>query len=48
MKDTTIVNGAMERDLEIKDMIRRGEFKEISYCTIYASGEYGKRKYVLV
>lgn len=47
-KDSVNVNSRSERDLNIKEMVaRRKEFKEISYCKIYANGEYGKRKYVL-
>jgi len=38
---------AKDRDVNIKDMIERGDFKEISYCRIYANGEYGKRIKVL-
>ena len=38
---------AKERDLNIKDMLSRGEFKYIAYERIYASGEYGNRKVVL-
>lgn len=45
-KDTFNVKGAKERDLNIKDLISRNEFKEISWCRIYASGEYGKRETV--
>lgn len=41
-EDSFNVYDAKERDLNIKNMIQRGEFKEISYCRIYASGEYGK------
>ena len=40
-KDTFNVYTAKERDMTIKDMIRRKEFKEISYCRIYSNGEYG-------
>ena len=47
-KDSFNVNSARERDLNIKEMVaRRKEFKEISYCKIYANGEYRDRKYVL-
>ena len=43
VKDSIIVNGITERDLNIKNMIARKEFKYIEYCKIYKSGEYGKR-----
>jgi len=46
-EDTFNVYDAWERDSNIKDMIERKEFKEISYCRIYANGEYGKRIKVL-
>lgn len=46
-KDTFNVEDAKDRDLNIKDMIRRNDFKEISYCRIYANGEYGKTVKVL-
>ena len=46
-KDSFNVNSARERDLNINEMIARKEFKEISYCKIYANGEYRDRKYVL-
>ena len=42
-EDSFNVKNAAERDLNIKDMMSRGEFKEISYCRIYSNGEYGKR-----
>ena len=45
--DSIIVNSAFERDKNIKDMLRRGEFYDISYCPIYANGEYGKRTYII-
>lgn len=38
---------AEDRDMNIKQMIERKEFKEISWCRIYASGEYGKITKVL-
>lgn len=47
MEDSFNTNTAEERDLNIKDMKSRKEFKEISYCRIYRSGEYGKRVKVL-
>ena len=40
-KDTFNVSSAIERELTIKDMIARNEFKNILYCRIYANGEYG-------
>ncbi len=46
-KDTFNVENAKDRDLNIKDMVERGEFSEISYCKIYADGEYGKHIKVL-
>lgn len=47
-KDCVNVNSAEERDLTIRDMVKRKEFKEISYCKIYANGEYGKIKEVVI
>lgn len=41
-KDTFNAEDAKDRDLNIKEMIERGEFSEIRYCPIYANGEYGK------
>lgn len=46
-EDSFNTGTAEERDLNIKDMKVRKEFKEISYCRIYKSGEYGKRVKVL-
>ena len=46
-QDTINVKDAQERDLNIKDMIARKDFKSISYCRIYATGEYGPEKKVL-
>lgn len=46
-EDSFNVDNATERNLNIKDMIDRNEFKRISYCPIYASGEYGMKKVVL-
>ncbi len=46
-EDSFNVSGAKDRDLNIKEMIKRSEFKAISYCKIYASGEYGKHIKVL-
>lgn len=45
-EDSFNVLSAKERDLNIKDMIRRGDFTEITFCPIYSSGEYGARKRV--
>ena len=42
-EDTFTAGSAKERDLNINNMVRRDEFKKISYCRIYASGEYGKK-----
>lgn len=46
-EDSFNVASAKERDLNIKEMISRDDFKEIGYCRIYADGEYGvfKRAY---
>lgn len=41
-KDTFNCKDAKDRDINIKEMINRGDFKEISYCRIYSNGEYGK------
>lgn len=41
-EDSFNVDNARERDENIKHMIFRGDFTEIKYCPIYASGEYGK------
>ena len=38
---------AAERDMNIKDMIQRGEFSRIEYCRIYVNGEYGSHIKVL-
>ena len=45
-EDTVNVYDAKERDMCIKDMIDRKDFKTISYCRIYANSEYGKQKVV--
>lgn len=45
-EDSFIADNAKERDVQIKDMIRRGQFYGIRYCPIYANGEYGKMTYV--
>lgn len=41
-EDSFNVESAKERDMNIKQMISRKEFKSISYSRIYNSGEYGK------
>lgn len=41
-EDSFNCKDANERDSNIKEMINRGDFKEIKYCRIYANGEYGK------
>lgn len=41
-EDAFNCNSRKDRDLNIKDMIKRGEFKSIEYCKIYKNGEYGK------
>ena len=46
-EDSFNVADAKERDMNIKEMIDRKDFNAISYCRIYASGEYGMRKVVL-
>lgn len=47
IEDSFNVDSAKERDMNIKEMIARKEFKSISYCKIYANGEYGKMKYIV-
>lgn len=46
-EDSFNVQDAKDRDMNIKDMIDRKEFKEISYCKIYANGEYGMTTTIL-
>ena len=46
-EDTFNVETAKERDTNIKDMVKRGDFKKISWCRIYSSGEYGVDTIVL-
>lgn len=46
-EDSFNVLDAKQRDMNIKAMIDRKDFKSISYCRIYASGEYGKHKVIL-
>lgn len=42
-ENTYIVNSARERDLDITNLKRTGMARNIMYCPIYKSGEYGKR-----
>lgn len=46
-EDSFNVHNANERDMNIKDMLKRNDFIKIEYCKIYKSGEYGKYKSVL-
>lgn len=46
-QDSFNTDSAKERDFNIKEMIKRKDFKSISYCPIYANGEYGIEKKVL-
>ena len=46
-EDTVNEPNAKRRDLTIRDMVERGEFRAISWCRIYANGEYGKINKVL-
>ena len=46
-KDSFNVYDAKERDMNIKEMIDRKDFKSISFRRIYANGEYGKNITVL-
>ncbi len=46
-EDSFNVPNAKERDLNIKQMIDRKEFKSIRYCLIYANGEYGKETKII-
>ena len=51
--DSVIENSAKRRDMtikamiDLKDMMDKSSFKSISYCPIYANGEYGVRTYVV-
>lgn len=45
--DSFNVDSAKERDINIKNMLSRKEFKRIRYCKIYTNGEYGKTINVL-
>lgn len=45
-KDSFNVYDAKARDWNINEMIGRKDFISVSYCKIYASGEYGERKVV--
>jgi len=46
-EDTFNTDSAKERDMNIADMLRRKDFKRISYCPIYKNGEYGIQKEVI-
>lgn len=46
-EDSFNATDAQERDISIKEMKARRDFKEINWCRIYANGEYGKRVKVL-
>jgi hypothetical protein len=46
-KDTFNVKSAKERDMCLKELLRNdAEYKNICWCKIYVSGEYGKRVFV--
>lgn len=40
-RDSFNTESAKERDFNIKEMLKRKEFKKISYCKVYANGEHG-------
>ena len=46
VEETFSVYDAKARDWNINEMITIKDFTNISYCKIYANGEYGKRKEV--
>lgn len=46
MKDSFNVNNAKERDYNITHMRKDGYTKDICYCPIYKSGEYGRFVYI--
>ena len=46
-EDSFNVYDAKERDMNIKEMIERKDFKRIEYCRIYANSEYGRHIKVL-
>lgn len=46
-EDAFNVKNAKDRDMNIKEMIERKEFKSIAWCHIYVNGEFGKRIKVL-
>lgn len=46
-EDTFNCKDAEDRDLNIREMIARNEFRKISYCRIYKNGEYGKRQIII-
>ena len=43
MQDSDIAHSAQQRDTWIREMLKRGEHKEIAWCQIKADGEYGRR-----
>ena len=45
--DSFNCKNAKERDLSIRQMLSRREFKSIEYSRLLANGEYGKRIKVL-
>ena len=45
-EETFNVYDAKARDWNINEMTATKDFTNISYCEIYASGEYGERKVV--
>lgn len=46
-EDSFNAESARERDVNIKEMLARKDFKEIHYCPIYADGEYGTATQVI-
>ena len=46
-EDSFNVTSKEERDLNIKEMITRKDFKSIEYERNYSNGEYGKRVKVI-
>lgn len=47
VEDSFNTYDAQERDLNIREMIMRGEFKSISYRRIYCNGEYGSIRNII-
>jgi hypothetical protein len=45
-RDSINCDNALDRDLNLKELIKRKEFSDICWCKIYASGEYGRRYFV--